>query len=76
MNFLEDQLRNAEIENSPFDSDLPVPGSATAHWTAPELVAEVGFSGWTKSHTLSHPSLRWVTQRTAVRHAHWLSPPD
>jgi bifunctional non-homologous end joining protein LigD len=76
MNFLEDQLRSAEVENSPFDSELPVPDTATSHWTAPELVAEVGFSGWTKSHTLSHPSLRWVTQRTAVRHAHWLSPPE
>ena len=76
MTFLEDQLRNTEVENSPFDSEIPVAGSVTAHWTAPELVAEVSFSGWTKSHTLSHPSVRWVTQRTAVRHAHWLRPPD
>ncbi|HEY1386480.1 MAG TPA: hypothetical protein VGF43_22850 [Dongiaceae bacterium] len=76
MNFLEDQLRNTEVENSPFDSEIPIADSANPHWTAPALVAEVGFSGWTRSHTLSHPSLRWVTQRTAVRHAHWLRPPE
>jgi ATP-dependent DNA ligase len=75
MNFLEDQLRNAEV-GSPFDGAIPVVDSATPHWTAPELVAEVGFASWSKSHTLSQPSLKWVTQRTAVRHAHWLRPPE
>jgi ATP-dependent DNA ligase len=75
MNFLEDQLRDAEVEDSPFEEDVPASESVACHWTVPELVAEVDFSGWTRSHTLSNPSLKWVTQRTAVRHAHWLKPP-
>jgi len=75
MNFLEDQLRSAEIEESPFVDAVAVSDAASRHWTAPELIAEVDFAGWSKARTLSHPSLNWVTQRPAVRHAHWLKPP-
>jgi ATP-dependent DNA ligase len=76
MNFLEDQLRTVEAEESPFDGEVPSSGSETRHWTAPELVAEIRFSGWTKSNLLSHPSINGVTPRTAVRHAHWPKPPE
>jgi bifunctional non-homologous end joining protein LigD len=75
MNFLEDQLRSAEVEQSPFAGEAPASETLTRHWTAPELIAEVDFSGWSEAHTLSHPSLNSVTQRLAVRHAHWLKPP-
>src|SRR5215813_8523558 len=76
MTFLEDQLRAAESENSPFDGDISSSASVTRHWIVPDLVADVDFSGWTGSHTLRDPSLNWVTQRSAVRHPQWLKPPE
>jgi bifunctional non-homologous end joining protein LigD len=47
------QLEPLARETSPFD---PVPKTETkAHWTQPELVAEVSFTEWTRDGSMRHP---------------------
>lgn len=45
-------LRRRERKTSPF-TDAPY--SANTHWVTPELVAQIGFSEWTKDGRLRHP---------------------
>jgi len=50
---LADRLTARERRQPPFDrGDLPAHG---VHWTSPELVAEVGFTEWTRNGKLRHP---------------------
>jgi bifunctional non-homologous end joining protein LigD len=47
------QLKNLEIANPPFREDfLPTSG---VHWVKPKLVAQLGFSEWTRDGKLRHP---------------------
>jgi bifunctional non-homologous end joining protein LigD len=50
---LSKRLAKIERKTPPFSSDLlPRKG---AHWVSPELVAEIGFSEWTRGGKLRHP---------------------
>jgi bifunctional non-homologous end joining protein LigD len=42
-------LKKAESETSPFDAGASPPKEANMHWARPELVAEIGFAGWTEA---------------------------
>jgi DNA ligase D-like protein (predicted ligase) len=47
------KLRELEIDSSPFDRVHPVPRGT--HWVEPELVAQIGFTEWTRDGRLRHP---------------------
>jgi bifunctional non-homologous end joining protein LigD len=47
------RLRSLETPASPFADARPVPRGA--HWTRPELVAQVGFAEWTRDGRLRQP---------------------
>ena len=47
------KLRRLEARESPFVDARPVPRGA--HWTRPELVAQIGFAEWTRDGRLRHP---------------------
>ena len=49
---LGERLRSLERERSPFPRGQ---GPRDAHWVEPELVAQVGFSEWTRDGKLRHP---------------------
>ncbi|MEU4672628.1 non-homologous end-joining DNA ligase [Amycolatopsis sp. NPDC023774] len=49
---LHDQLREFETGRSPFADAVPEQGT---HWVRPELVAQIGFSEWTRDGRLRHP---------------------
>lgn len=74
MNFLEQRLREAEIETSPFLAEVPTRPGETHHWIKPELVAELVFEGWSKGR-LRSPSLQSVTERSSFRRPHWIEMP-
>jgi bifunctional non-homologous end joining protein LigD len=74
MRFLEDRLREAEIEISPFLDEPPVRPDTTHHWISPELVAEVEHDGWSKGR-IKGAMLQSVTERTSFRHPRWIEPP-
>lgn len=56
------RLRSLERETSPFANEIRESG---AHWIAPRLVAEVGFTEWTGDGKLRHP--RFLGLRTDKR---------
>jgi bifunctional non-homologous end joining protein LigD len=47
------QMRELEQDESPFEPFKPIPPST--RWVRPELVAQVGFSEWTRDGRLRHP---------------------
>ena len=47
------QLRARERPDSPFADAEPIPRAT--HWVEPELVAQIGFSEWTRDGRLRHP---------------------
>jgi bifunctional non-homologous end joining protein LigD len=47
------RLRELETPESPFVDARPIPRGA--HWTRPELVAQIGFAEWTNDGRLRHP---------------------
>ena len=49
------QLRRLEQNEPPFAGELSFPGIRGARWVKPELVAEVGFTEWTRDGRLRHP---------------------
>jgi bifunctional non-homologous end joining protein LigD len=51
------RLKPLEQSESPFADRKTRTGPArTAHWTDPQLVAQIEFSNWTNDHLLRHPS--------------------
>ena len=46
-------MRKLEQDESPFERFKPVPPGT--HWVRPELVAQIGFTEWTRDHRLRHP---------------------
>ena len=49
---LSDRFRGLSADRSPFDPPVREKG---AHWLRPELVAQIGFSEWTRDGKLRHP---------------------
>jgi bifunctional non-homologous end joining protein LigD len=47
------RLRELETDSSPFDRVHPVPRGT--RWVRPELVAQIGFTEWTRDGRLRHP---------------------
>ncbi len=47
------QLRDLESEDNPFADVHPIPRGT--HWVAPQLVAQIGFTEWTRDGRLRHP---------------------
>jgi len=47
------RMRELERDTSPFANVHPVP--AGTHWIEPELVAQIGFTEWTRDGRLRHP---------------------
>jgi bifunctional non-homologous end joining protein LigD len=47
------KLRELEVDESPFLDARPIPRGA--HWTRPELVAQIGFAEWTTDGRLRQP---------------------
>ncbi len=47
------RLRELERDDPPFDDVHPIPRGT--HWVEPELVAQIGFSEWTRDGRLRHP---------------------
>jgi bifunctional non-homologous end joining protein LigD len=47
------RLRELEQDESPFEPFKPIPPGT--HWVRPELVAQVGFTEWTRDGRLRHP---------------------
>ena len=74
MRFLEQRLREAEIETSPFLQEIPERANTTHHWINPELVAELVFEGWSKGQVRS-PSLQSVSERSSFRRPNWIEMP-
>ncbi len=50
---LREQLDKIAATKSPFSAKTAV--DRTAHWVEPKLIAEVSFSGWTKTGSVRHP---------------------
>ncbi len=47
------RMRELEVADPPFADVQPVPRGA--HWVEPELVAQIGFTEWTRGGRLRHP---------------------
>ena len=47
------RMRELEQDESPFEPFKPIPPGT--HWVRPELVAQIGFTEWTRDHRLRHP---------------------
>ncbi|HYN52949.1 MAG TPA: hypothetical protein VES62_18660, partial [Thermoleophilaceae bacterium] len=47
------QLRKLESKNNPFADAHPIPRGT--HWVKPKLVAQIGFTEWTRDGRLRHP---------------------
>lgn len=47
-------LKRLEIKRNPFTAGEEIP-EKNVHWVRPELVAEIGFTEWTKDNKLRHP---------------------
>jgi bifunctional non-homologous end joining protein LigD len=58
LRMLGDTLAPLRRDTSPFDEPVPPEDARFAHWVEPVLVAEVAFSGWTKSGRLRGPSFK------------------
>jgi bifunctional non-homologous end joining protein LigD len=52
---LGERMRKLRRDSRPFVGDDKIPGVRGATWIEPELVAEVGFTEWTRDGRLRHP---------------------
>jgi bifunctional non-homologous end joining protein LigD len=50
---LGERMRGLEQDESPFERFKPIPPGT--HWIRPELVAQIGFTEWTRDGRLRHP---------------------
>ena len=60
------KLKNLEIKQCPFVLHENIKESAV-HWIKPELVAEIGFTEWTKDNKLRHPRFQGLRSDKAAR---------
>ena len=64
LEMLGDELEKREIDAPPFDdSKLP----RAARWARPELVAQIGFTEWTRDGRLRHPRYLGLRDDKAAR---------
>jgi bifunctional non-homologous end joining protein LigD len=75
VNFLEQRLREGEIETSPFVEDVPDHPGHRHHWINPDLVAEIDLDKWKAGREISQSALRSVSERSSFRHPRWIKPP-
>lgn len=61
------RLSKLKQKNSPFADDVPSRYARTAHWVKPRLVAQVGFTEWTKDGRLRHPRFHHLRTDKAAR---------
>lgn len=74
VNFLEQRLREGEVETSPFVEEVPDHPGHRHHWINPDLVAEIDLGKWTGKET-GQSALRSVSERSSFRHPRWIRPP-
>ncbi|MQA87764.1 MAG: DNA polymerase LigD [Streptosporangiales bacterium] len=55
---LAEMLRPLEIPHSPYVDEVPREYAKDAHWVAPRIVGEVGYTVWTEDNRLRTPSWR------------------
>jgi bifunctional non-homologous end joining protein LigD len=61
---LHGEMTDMEQDKTPFDlGDLPRPG---VHWIEPTLVAQIGFSEWTRDGQLRHPRFQGLRRDKAA----------
>jgi len=58
LRMLGDRLAVLRRDTSPFAGQLPAEDARFARWVEPLLVAEVAFTGWTKSGRLRGPAYK------------------
>lgn len=56
------RLAPLETRTSPFARALPAPARAGVHFVAPELVAEIAFTGWTADGSVRHASFQGLRE--------------
>ncbi|HEX6993464.1 MAG TPA: DNA ligase D [Gammaproteobacteria bacterium] len=56
------QLRELEVDWSPFAYSPQLASVRAAHWVKPELVADVEFTEWTRDGVLRHPVFRGLRE--------------
>jgi len=56
------QLRELEVDWSPFAYNSLLASVRAAHWVKPELVADVEFTEWTRDGVLRHPVFRGLRE--------------
>lgn len=59
---LHSRLSSLKAPRCPLDAPPPGPEARGVHWVRPVLVAEVGFTGWTKDGVLRHPSFKGLRE--------------
>jgi bifunctional non-homologous end joining protein LigD len=57
-----DTLKKWEKDDPDFDSPIDSTIKRHAHWTAPRMVVEIEFSGWTDEEYLRHPSFSGIRE--------------
>lgn len=62
------RLERLERDESPYAGAPHVGG--TPHWVEPELVAEIGFTEWTRSGRLRHPRFLGLRRDKSARNVH------
>ncbi len=63
---LSKELKKIEIKKSPFIAHEKIKERGT-HWIKPKLVAEIGFTEWTKDNKLRHPRFKGLRYDKAAR---------
>lgn len=63
---LHERLAELEQPHSPFADKLPVRRKGV-HWVRPELVAQIGFSEWTRDGRLRHPRFLGLREDKSAR---------
>ena len=58
------ELKSIEMKQSPFNDDVD---ENDAHWVKPKLVAEIGFTEWTKTGKLRHPRFKGLRRDKSAR---------
>ena len=56
------QLRELEVDWSPFTFNTPLESVRGAHWIRPDLVVDVEFTEWTRDGVLRHPVFRGLRE--------------
>lgn len=61
------ELRKAERQSSPLDRGIEQARRSGVHWVEPRMVAEIGFTEWTREGILRHPTFNGIRADKAPR---------